>query len=153
MTKHNVFVRVAFKLTNIENMNKRELERVQVSWEKVAPNADKFVQLFYNKLFELDPQLQSLFKRSMRMQGRKIMSMFSSAVEYMGHTEKVLPPLIAAGKRHIQYGVADKDYETVRQALMQTMSEALGEEFDSETRLAWELAYNSIQDIMKSACH
>ncbi len=134
-------------------MNKRELELVQTSWEKASLNADEFVQLFYKKLFEIDPKLQALFKRSMGMQGRKIMSMFSSAVEYMGQTEKVLPPLIAAGKRHIQYGVDDKDYETVRQALMQTMTEELGEEFDTETRAAWELAYRKIQDIMSSACH
>jgi len=111
------------------------------------------MQRFYNKLFELDPELQSLFKRSMDMQGRKIMSMFSAAVEYMGQTDRVLPPLIAAGKRHIQYGVEDKDYETVRLALIQSMSEELGEEFDSDTRRAWELAYNNIQEIMKSACH
>ena len=133
-------------------MNKHQLELVQISWQKVTPNSDEFVQLFYSKLFEIDPKLQALFKRSMGMQGRKIMSMFSSAIEYMGQTEKVLPPLIAAGKRHIQYGVVDKDYESVRQALMQTMSEKLGDEFDSDTRLAWELAYNSIQDIMRSAC-
>ena len=134
-------------------MNKRELELVQISWGKANLNADEFVQLFYKRLFEIDPKLQALFKRSMGMQGRKIMSMFSSAVEYMGQTEKVLPPLIAAGKRHIQYGVENKDYESVRQALMQTMTEELGNEFDSETRAAWELAYSKIQDIMSSACH
>ncbi len=134
-------------------MNKRELELVQTSWEKITPNSDEFVQLFYKKVFEIDPELQALFKRSMGMQGRKIMSMFDSAVEYMGQVDKFVPPLITAGRRHIQYGVNDEDYETVRQALMQTMSEVLDEEFDSETRQAWELAYNSMQDIMKSACH
>ncbi len=134
-------------------MNTHELELVQTSWEKITSNSDEFVQLFYKKMFEIDPELQALFKRSMGMQGRKIMSMFGSAVEYMGQIEKFLPPLVAAGRRHIQYGVNDEDYETVRQALMQTMNEVLGEEFDSETRQAWELAYNSIQDIMKSACH
>lgn len=134
-------------------MNKHELKLVQISWQKATLDADEFVQTFYNKLFIIDPNLQSLFKRSMGMQGRKIMSMFSSTVEYMGQTEKVLPPLIAAGKRHIQYGVENKDYESVRQALMQTLSEKLGDEFDSETRMAWEMAYNSIQDIMRSACN
>ena len=62
----------------------------------------------------------------MGMQGRKIMNMLSSAIEYMDQADRVLPPLIAAGKRHIQYGVEDKDYETVRLALMETMTEELG---------------------------
>ncbi len=134
-------------------MDTQELELIQTSWKKLATNSDEFVHQFYKNLFEIDPKLQALFKRSMGMQGRKIMSMFSAAVEYMGHTEKVLPPLVAAGKRHVQYGVNVKDYETVRQALMQTMKEELGEEFDSGTQHAWELAYNNIQEIMRSTSH
>ena len=134
-------------------MNQEEIQAVQSSWAKITPNGDTFVKRFYHNLFQIDPVLQSLFKRSMDMQGRKLMSMFGSAVEYMGQTDKFLHPLVAAGKRHIHYGVKTGDYETVRRALMQTLEEELGDEFDEQTRFAWEKAYKGIQNIMISACY
>ena len=35
---------------------------VKTTWEKVIPISDKAAELFYGKLFELDPSLKSLFK-------------------------------------------------------------------------------------------
>ena len=35
---------------------------VKSSWEKVLPISDKAAELFYGRLFELDPELKSLFK-------------------------------------------------------------------------------------------
>ena len=38
-------------------MNYRDMDLVQQSWEKVVPIADAAAQLFYGRLFELDPSL------------------------------------------------------------------------------------------------
>jgi methyl-accepting chemotaxis protein len=132
-------------------MNQEEVEIVQATWATITPHGEAFVQLFYQHLFEHNPKLQTLFKRNMGEQGEKLMNMFSLAVEHMDHPEKIVPTLTTAGKRHIQYGVQPRDYETVRQAFIQTLAETLGDKFDDQTRLAWELAYNGIQNIMKSA--
>ncbi len=134
-------------------MKQEEITKVQASWAKITPNGEDFVKRFYDNLFEIEPVLQSLFKHSMDMQARKLMSMFDSAVEYMGQAEKFNPPLAAAAQRHIQYGVKAGDFDTVGRALIQTLAEELDEEFDEPTRLAWIKAYNSIKNIMKSASH
>lgn len=132
-------------------MNPSEIKRIQANWKTVIEDGDAFVERFYGYLFEIDPNLQSLFKRSMEMQGRKILSMFNSAVEHMGQPEKILPPLIAAGHRHIQYGVKQNDYATVRQAFLKALAETLGDQFDTQTERLWDQAYSNIQDIMSSA--
>jgi hypothetical protein len=45
-------------------MTSETKQLVQVSFEKVAPIADVAAELFYKKLFELDPSLRKRIKRS-----------------------------------------------------------------------------------------
>jgi hemoglobin-like flavoprotein len=42
-------------------MNPRQKELVQSSFAKVAPIADQAADLFYNRLFEIDPSLRPMF--------------------------------------------------------------------------------------------
>jgi len=64
---------------------------VQDSWGKVVPIADTAAELFYGKLFELDPNLKPLFKNSdMKEQGKKLMQMIGAAVKGLGETTRWL---------------------------------------------------------------
>lgn len=42
-------------------MTPRQIELVQASWRRVLPIAEDAAQLFYARLFELDPTLRELF--------------------------------------------------------------------------------------------
>ena len=53
---------------------------VQSSWEKVKPIAPQAAELFYGKLFELNPSLKALFKGDMKDQGKKLMDTLGVAV-------------------------------------------------------------------------
>ena len=61
-------------------MNPEQKVLVQNSFQKVAPIADTAAELFYNRLFELDPALKPLFKNDIKEQGRKLMKMIGMAV-------------------------------------------------------------------------
>ena len=52
-------------------MTPEQKELVKSSWLKVAPIADTAAELFYGKLFELDPAVKSLFKGNMQQQGAR----------------------------------------------------------------------------------
>ena len=54
---------------------------VQTSWAKVVPIADIAADLFYGKLFELDPELRPLFPNEMADQKKKLMKMISLVVD------------------------------------------------------------------------
>ena len=55
---------------------------VQRTWWQVAPNAAAVARLFYDRLFELDPSLRSLFEHSdMAEQGKKLTQMITVAVK------------------------------------------------------------------------
>ncbi len=48
----------------------KQKELVQTTFVQVTPIALKAADIFYNKLFELDPELKSLFKGDMKEQGQ-----------------------------------------------------------------------------------
>lgn len=50
----------------------RQKELVQDTWERVAPDSEIAARLFYDRLFEINPQLRALFpaeKGEMEEQG------------------------------------------------------------------------------------
>ena len=60
-------------------MTPEQVTLVKSSWEKVVPIADKAAELFYGKLFELDPSVKPLFKGDMVEQGAKLMKMIGTS--------------------------------------------------------------------------
>ena len=62
-------------------MTPEQKDLVQTSFEKVKPIAHAAATLFYGRLFELDPNLEQLFKGDLDEQGRKLMHMIGLAVK------------------------------------------------------------------------
>ena len=134
-------------------MNPRQIGLIKTSWDKVVPIADKAAELFYGKLFELDPEVKKLFKTDLNEQGKKLMTMIDTVVKSLDNLEAVVPAIQASGKRHVDYGVKDEDYATVGEALIWTLSAGLGDDFTDEVRQAWLSAYTVLSTTMIDAAH
>ncbi|HEX8187678.1 MAG TPA: globin family protein [Pyrinomonadaceae bacterium] len=132
-------------------MNTEQIRLVQESFRKVVPIADAAAALFYGRLFDLDPSLESLFKGDIVGQGRKLMQMIGVAVKGLDRIGQVLPALCALGARHAGYGVREKDYDTVGRALIWTLRKGLGDDFTPEAEAAWVAVYAALAGVMKSA--
>lgn len=132
-------------------MTPEQIKMVKASWEKVLPISEQAAELFYGKLFELDPELKSLFKSDMKEQGRKLMSMINTAVNSLTALEQVVPAVQAMGRRHVGYGVKDEDYDTVGAALLWTLGQGLGDAFTDEVKEAWTVTYTVLANTMKDA--
>ena len=132
-------------------MNRDQIKLVQGSFDKVVPIADAAATLFYGRLFDLDPALESLFKGDMVEQGRKLMQMIGVAVRSLDRLEQVLPAVRALGARHAGYGVREKDYVTVGRALIWTLKKGLGDDFTPETEAAWVEVYVTLAGVLKDA--
>src|SRR5947207_15474281 len=98
----------------------------QQSFEKVLPVAETVAELFYRRLFELDPSLKRLFKGDMQAQGRKLMDMIQTVIYGLDQFERIIPAAQDLGKHHSELGVKDKDYDTVAAALLWTLEHELG---------------------------
>ena len=124
---------------------------VKESWAKVVPISEKAAELFYGKLFEMDPELTPLFKGDMKEQGAKLMKMINTAVNGLDRLEAIVPAVQELGRRHVGYGVKDKDYDTVGGALLWTLEAGLGDAFTPEVKDAWATVYGVLATTMKDA--
>ena len=130
----------------------KQKELVQASWEKVGPIADTAAELFYGKLFELDPAVKPLFKESdMKEQGKKLMQMITVAVKGLDNLGELVPAVQKLGERHNGYGVKAEHYDTVGAALLDTLGKGLGDDFTEETKEAWTITYTTLASVMKEA--
>ena len=130
-------------------MTPQQIELVKVTWVKVVPIADKAAELFYGRLFELDPSVKSMFKTDMTEQGKKLMKTINIAVEALDDVEPLIPTLKEMGAAHAGYGVKDKDYNTVGAALLWTLEQGLGDAFTDEVKNAWGAVYEVLANTMK----
>jgi hemoglobin-like flavoprotein len=133
-------------------MNSIQKSLVQTSFARVLPIAEAAAALFYSRLFELDPALRPLFKGDLREQGRKLMDMLALAVKGLDRPDALMGALANLGRRHADYGVREKDYQTVGEALVWTLEQGLGPNFTPEIREAWIVLYKMVAETMKGAC-
>ncbi len=132
-------------------MTPTQIKLVQDSFEQVVPIADQAAAMFYGRLFDIDPELRSLFKTDLSEQGRKLMTMIRTAVNGLNNLDAIVPAVQALGRRHVEYGVVDADYDSVGEALLWTLEQGLGEAFTSEVKEAWTQTYNLLAGAMKDA--
>ena len=132
-------------------MTPEQKQLVRDSFAKVAPIAPTAAELFYGRLFELDPSLRPLFKGDMKEQGRKLMAMIATAVAGLDKLDTIVPAVRALGKRHAGYGVIDAQYDTVAAALLWTLEQGLGPDFTPATKEAWTACYTLLAGQMKEA--
>lgn len=132
-------------------LTQNQLTVVQDTFAVIAPIADDAAALFYRRLFELDPDLKSMFKGDMAEQRRKLMQMLTAAVKGLNHLDRLMPVVEDLGRRHAGYGVTDAHYETVGTALLWTLEKGLGNAFTREAREAWTTVYGMLAKTMKNA--
>jgi hemoglobin-like flavoprotein len=132
-------------------MNEQQIQLVQDSFEQVKPITNVAAELFYGRLFELDPALRPLFKGDMIEQKAKLMSTLAFAVAGLNQPEKLLPAVRQLGRRHAGYGVQNQHYQTVGSALLWTLGQGLGENFTPAVQEAWTAAYTLLASTMQEA--
>jgi len=131
-------------------MTPHQIDLVQRSFAKVKPIAATAAELFYNRLFSIDPGLKPMFKSGdMNKQGQMLMSMIGAAVAGLRNLETLAPVVRQLGARHVGYGVQNKHYAVVGGALLWTLEQGLGDAFTPEVREAWTEAYELLSEVMQ----
>lgn len=133
-------------------MSPQEKALVQETWRHVAPISDRAASLFYDRLFEIDPDVGELFAGvDMVCQRARLMQALAAVVGSLDDIEKMVPELEALGRRHVGYGVTDAHYDKVGAALLWTLEQGLGDAWSDEAKRAWTAAYTLVADVMRNA--
>lgn len=129
-------------------MTPTQITLVKESWEKVLPIQETAAELFYNRLFEVYPEVKPYFQGDMKEQGKKLMGMINTAVNGLDNLEGLIEPIKDLGKRHVDYGVKQEDYDKVGSSLLWTLEQGLKDEFTPQVKQAWTDTYTTVAKVM-----
>jgi len=129
-------------------MTPDQVKLVQQSFAKVAPISETAAVLFYDRLFEIAPQVRAMFPADMTEQRKKLMMTLAAVVNGLANLDSILPAASALAKRHVAYGARAEHYPVVGSALLWTLEKGLGEAWTLELAEAWTAAYGTLSGFM-----
>jgi len=125
------------------------IKLLETSFDKVRNNSAEFSASFYDRLFIHHPDLKPLFEKTdIAAQEKKLVASLAIIVENLRNPEQLTMALKSLGAYHDEVGTLKKHYPFVGQALVETLAEYLGNEWNRETHVAWLNAYNLITEVM-----
>ena len=130
-------------------MNEQQVLLVQRSW-RLLRSVDPVLlgSVFYDKLFADHPALRRMFRISRDEQSRKLIDMLNRIIARMSYPDSMEPEIRQMAIRHTGYGVRPEHYAAVGQALMWTLEQGLGGDWNAEVKDAWEACYNGLASTM-----
>ena len=134
-------------------MTPEQVRLVQQSFSKVAPIADQAALMFYDRLFEVAPQVKAMFPADMTEQRKKLMATLAIVVNGLSNLEQILPAASALATRHVAYGAKAEHYPVVGSALLWTLEKGLGEAWTADVAGAWTAAYGTLSRFMISEAY
>src|SRR5437764_14278112 len=95
-------------------MTPEQKRLVRHTWDQVAPMAEAAADMFYRRLFEIDPDTRQLFRATeMVAQRKKLLQTLSFAINGLDDLDGLASKVEALGRRHAGYGVTDAHYDCV----------------------------------------
>ena len=79
-------------------MTPQDVDLVQSTFEKVRPISLAAAGMFYDRLFEIAPEVRPLFKGDMAEQGRKLMATLAVVVGSLHSLPTILPAVSTLAK-------------------------------------------------------
>jgi hemoglobin-like flavoprotein len=130
-----------------------EAERIiRDTWMTLVPIRLKAAELFYDRLFAIDPSAQALFDgKAMHVQYEKFLQTVDALVQALDYPPELIEDLQALSRRHVDYGVSLPQYETVGAALLWALEQGLGDAWTPDVKRAWTELYSFIGGVMKRA--
>jgi nitric oxide dioxygenase len=126
-------------------MTERQINLIKDNWGTVIAYSHLAGEIFYKKLFEIKPELQSLFKNSMKEQEKKLVFAVTLLITKLNKLDIVKDEVKYLSKRHIEYGVNPEDFEPFGRALLEMLKTVYQERWNKELALAWIDLYQFIK--------
>lgn len=124
---------------------------IQTSFAKLETAAEPLADLFFARLFQMEPALRDLFPNDLRPVKRALMAVLARLAREADGSAEWLVEIEQLGRRHLGYGVEAKHYRIFGQAFFWTMEKGLGEDCTLETLQAWKHWYAQLVSIMQTA--
>lgn len=134
-------------------MTTRQVQLVKDSWANVSQLDTVVVGgLFYNRLFEIAPELRSLFRSTeISLQSKKLLAMMGYIINKLDILDEIMDEVAKLAQRHVHYGVKDEHYTLVGKAMLWTLEKGLDADWTHEVEQAWIACYTVLASAMVQA--
>ncbi|WP_037577248.1 globin family protein [Sporocytophaga myxococcoides] len=133
-------------------INDTQISLVKKSWESAYKIQDVAGPLFYNRLFEIAPEVRYMFAQTnLQEQSKKLFQMLNYIIQRLHNLDDIIDEVASLAGRHVKYGVKERHYQIVGEALLWTLEKGLGELWNSETKESWVKTYTILSSAMIGA--
>jgi hemoglobin-like flavoprotein len=150
---------------------------VQLSWVTIKDvGTDEVGEMFYKKLFVLEPETMKLFPFSVRQRyrdwaserecpeildpnegspalrklGSRVIDAVGGVVAGMHEFDRLVPVLQQLGMRHVGYRLNPEYWRLAEKALLEVLRDILGHSFTKEVEMSWTMVYGFMTATMLS---
>jgi hemoglobin-like flavoprotein len=139
------------KSTGEKSMTEEDVHLVQQSWEKIEFVKEVAAELFFARLFELDPPLRSSFPPEARERQQKFGQFVGATVRGLNRLDALRPVVRELGIRHPVFGDDDLHHSNLASALLWALEKSLRREFTPQVKSAWIKTYGVLSQTMRDA--
>ena len=125
-------------------MTTRQRDLIRNSFAQIGHLGVAAGEAFYARLFQTAPQIRGMFPETMSDQSGKLVMALRAVVDNLDDWPKLGALVDTLARRHVDYGVRPDHYPLVGQVLVETLADALGDDFTDEVRSAWLAAYGAL---------
>lgn len=129
-------------------MEEALIQRLEQSFNLVAPRGPELMDRFYAHLFSKHPAVRKMFPKDMSGQKNKLLASLVLVIQNLRNPEKLQPALIEMGRRHVAYGTEPQHYPAVRDTLVQVMADMAGKKWSDQLTADWTAALSVVAAIM-----
>jgi nitric oxide dioxygenase len=130
-------------------MDPQQIVLVQASFAEATATPGVLERVFYERLFELAPELRGLFPSDLGEQERKLTGELRAIVDRLDHVDELVARTRDLGLRHVAYGARADHYDIVGVALLDALALVLRGGLPPEVGRAWRYAYNLVAEAMQ----
>jgi hemoglobin-like flavoprotein len=125
-----------------------DIERVRSSFDRIWPISTRTAGLFYDRLFEIAPEVRPLFRSDIDEQKRKFIATLAVIVGSLDDTSKLIALTDNLARQHGDFGVRPAHYPKVGEALLWSLERGLGDAWTPGVAASWSKAYGVISAFM-----
>ncbi|WP_299784578.1 globin domain-containing protein [uncultured Roseobacter sp.] len=130
------------------DLTQDDIDIIRASYMQLSSDLQRSGDVFYEALFDIAPETRDLFLADMSSQAMKLMSTIGLVVSQLQNSQELEPVVKDLALRHLAYGVEEKHYAQVREALLKMLSVVLDSAYSEEARTAWGKAYDGLANVM-----
>jgi len=124
------------------------IERIERSFNTLAPRGEELVDRFYANLFAKNPGVRPMFPANMGEQKKKLLGSLVLVVRNLRSSDKLREALMQMGARHVEYGTKPEHYPIVRDTLLDVMGQVAGDAWSEQLASDWKTAIDFVSEVM-----